>query len=268
MIQERSFDGISRRSARVVVLVLVISWLTGCVRAPRVELPGSRQDPEVSAQVCRVMTKDRSSSGALRAMVEATVQVGSHESVSFRYGIVHKEPSMMRIDVLPLEGAYTLGLFTLKDGTARFIDTQERTYAEESSADTLLEHFLGLRGLSPRVVLALLERQVPELACERVAVFVNQKNSVILDPVDHLAWTVDGVSPRLESVAILDSSNEVIEARASITSSPSGYPTIGIMVYAPTSASAHLLIKKMTPNPEVPDRIFEVPIPSGYRRID
>jgi hypothetical protein len=117
-------------------------------------------------------------------------------------------------------------------------------------------------------VLALLERQVPELACERVVVFVNPKNSVILDPVDHLAWTVDGVSPRLETVAILDSSNEVIEARASIASSPSAYPTIGITVYAPTSASAHLLIKKMTPNPEVADRIFEVPIPSGYRRID
>lgn len=255
--------------ARGVMLPLFVAlWLTGCVQAPRMELPGGKQSPELSAASCRSIVNQRTASGALRAIVEATIRIRSAESVSFRYGIVHKEPAWLRIDVLPLEGSYTLGLFTLKDGVARFIDTQERTYAEDSSADALLEHFLGLRGLSPQVIIALLEQQIPALLCEQVSVFVNQNFSIILDPIRHLSWTVSRMSSRLEDVAILDSGNEIVEARASIVSSRSLYPAIAISVYKPTSASAELLVKKLTTRVEVPDRTFDIPIPPGFKRVD
>lgn len=246
--------------------VAIPFFLVGCATAPSFRPTGV-----VSAGIdtCQRIVSDRTEVSSLRALIEATLHPSRSESVSFRYGVVSKEPGLLRIDVLPLEGAYTLGMIVVRPEGATVIDTQEQKFSEATDAEDLLQRFLGLRGLTPSVIQALVTRQVPELRCEEVAVYRSANmTSTLVDTRHHVAWEIDTTSRLVQAVQLLDVDNERVEARAEIVGTAQQNPEIRFSVYVPISTSAEMAVRKLSLNPPVSDQLFHVQVPRGYQRED
>jgi hypothetical protein len=240
--------------------------VAGCATMPPFK-PSGR--PVSDSNLCGRVLTNRANVTSLRSLVEATLRPSYSESVSFRYAIASKEPEQLRIDVLPLEGAYTLGMIVVRPEGATVIDTHEQTYSQAADADELLERFLGLRGVTPAVVKALLTREVPLLQCADVTAYGSPDGAITLvDARHHVAWILEGDSKRIHAVELLDSLNEKIEARAEILGRAETTPEIHFSIYAPTQATAQMVVRKLTLQKEIPDTLFDVAIPSGYRRVE
>jgi hypothetical protein len=76
------------------------------------------------ANVCQDLVKRSRAVNSLSALVEATVS-RSGESASLRYAVLSRNPDRLRIDMLPTEGALTLGILTAREGRAVLLDAQE-----------------------------------------------------------------------------------------------------------------------------------------------
>jgi hypothetical protein len=258
----------SRRFGRVssvfMGLVTMPLMLVGCATAPMFKPTGVAS---AGIEACQRIVAGRTELSSIRALIEATLHPSRSESVSFRYGVVSKEPGRLRIDVLPLEGAYTLGMIVVRPGGATVIDTQQQIYSEATDADDLLQRFLGLRGLTPSVVQALVTRQVPKLRCEEVAVYSSENSTyTLVDRRHHVAWEIDDTSGLVQAVQLLDVDNERVEARAEIRATPQQSPEIHLAVFVPVSTSADMVVRKLSLNSPVTDELFDIPIPRGYRR--
>jgi hypothetical protein len=216
--------------------------------------------------ICRSLVGKRQSVRSARALVNATVRAGS-DVASLRYAIVTKEPERMRIDLLPLEGAYTLGLLVVNRDGATLIDTTNQTFAKESDAEKLTREFVGLPGLTPEVVLALVTGQLPPLSCLSSEVFRGKDGTVMIrDRESRIVWEVASDSSMIKSAQILSQSGERVEASVTVRGGDVGFPTVDFSVFSPASASAEMIVRKLTLNKDIPDELFSVPIPSGYSR--
>jgi outer membrane lipoprotein-sorting protein len=255
------------RCGRVCMgLVATAVMLVGCATAPTFKPSGVAS---AGIEACQQVVAGRTELSSLRALIEATLHPSRTESVSFRYGVVSKQPGLLRIDVLPLEGAYTLGMIVVRPEGATVIDTQEQKYSEATEADDLLQRFLGLRGLTPSVIQALVTRQVPKLRCEEVAVYRAANTTyTFVDTRHHVAWEIDATSRLIEAVQLLDVDNERVEARAEIAVTAQQNPEIRFSVYVPISTSAEMVVRKLSLNPPVSDQLFNVQVPRGYQRDD
>lgn len=250
-------------------LLLCAIFSAGCVSMPRFHPPGAARSEADARRVCADIVAKRSPINSLRAVVEATVRSSKSESASFRYGIASKEPAKLRIDILPMEGAYTLGLIVIREAGATLIDTNNREFAEGRNADELLRRFLGLQGLSREVIVSLVAGTVPAETCGRAQLFEDSSGTAtFFDAERHIVWEVHATTGEIQGVQILNKDNQRLEARAEVSSNSTAPREIALSIFDPVSASASMIVRKVNINVTVPDGLFEVSIPSGYRRND
>lgn len=257
--------GFSPTSWKLTQLILCLSAL-GCARLPTFHPVGESVVKDEADATCRSLVARQESIRSARALVNATVRAGG-DVASLRYAIVAKEPGRMRIDLLPPEGAYTLGLLVVTRNGATLIDTTNKTFAEDSDAERLTREFVGLPGLTPEVVLALVTGRLPPLSCSSTEVFRGVDGTVMVrDSESRIVWEIGPESNSIKSAHILDQSRERIAALAHIRADDSGFRTVDFSVYSPTTASAEMLVRKLTINKDIPDELFSVAVPSGYSR--
>ena len=258
-------QGGSRTLGRLLPLTLC-AFVVGCARLPTFHPIGEAALEADAQNICRSLVARRQSVRSARALVSATVRAGS-DVASLRYAIVAKEPGRMRIDLLPLEGAYTLGLLVVTRDGATLIDTTNHTFAKELDAEKLTREFVGLPGLTPEVVLALVTGQLPALSCSSSEVFTGRDGAVMIrDRKSRIVWEVAPDSSRIKSAHILSQSGERIEALVGIRDGEVGFPTVDFSVFSPATASAEMIVRKLTINKEISDDLFNVAVPSGYSR--
>jgi hypothetical protein len=216
--------------------------------------------------ICRSLVARRQPIRSARALVHAAVRAGN-DVASLRYAIVAKEPGRMRIDLLPLEGAYTLGLLVVSRDEATLIDATNQTFAKERDAERLTREFVGLPGLTPEVVVALVTGQLPPLSCQSAEVFKGSDGAVMVrDRESRIVWEVSSSSNAIKSAHILNRSGERVEASVRVEIASNGLSTVDFSVFSPTTASAEMVVRKLTTNKDIPDELFNVAVPSGYSR--
>lgn len=248
------------------VALLVCVCVAGCARLPVFRPSGEPQTHQDANRICQSLANRAEPVRSARALVYATVRSGS-EAVSLRYAVVTKEPNKMRIDLLPLEGAYTLGLLVVGADGATVIDTTNRTFSADKNAEKLTREFVGLPGLTPEAVLALLTGRLPPLSCSAPQVFKgNDGVMMIRDGASRIVWEVDQDSAAIIGAQMLHPSGENIEAQAEIRVGDGGLPLVLFSVYSPAAATAEMVVRKLTLNREIPDDLFKVAVPAGYSR--
>lgn len=258
-------DGFWGTAHKTFQLILCVSVL-GCARLPSFHPIGEAAIESDAQAVCRSLVARRESVRSARALVNATVRAGS-DVASLRYAIVAKEPGRMRIDLLPPEGAYTLGLLVVNRDGATLIDTTNKTFAQESDAELLTRDFVGLPGLTPDVVVALVTGRIPPLSCRSAVVFKGSDGAVMVrDRESRIVWEVAPGSNTIKSAHILNQSGERVEALVHVRMGDAGFPTVDFSVFSPATASAEMIVRKLTINKEIPDELFSVAVPSGYAR--
>jgi hypothetical protein len=247
---------------RLVVIAVVSLGLSACVRAPRFT-PGAALAPDDSQALCSALNASREHLLSFRTMLDATVEGTGGDSVSFRYAIVGKSNEKLRIDILPHEGAYTLALITVQGNKALFLDPQAKRVIEGCSVKEVLEKFLGLQGMTPAAVQALVLGRPPVLECGRIAAHRPAEGGVVfVDLVEQVAWEVDEGAGTLRKAHFLDSQGATVTAVA--VREEAGM--IVVSVYKPVGATAEMRIVKLIKNPDVADSTFDVAVPSVYER--
>jgi hypothetical protein len=260
---ERAGDRIRRISS--VFFALTVACVAGCARVPRFSPGGMLQDAVESGALCTAFQARVSDSGAFRALLDSSLAT-SDESYSFRYALVGRGSKDLRIDLLPREGAYTLGLLTVRGDKALMIDSQAKRYASECEPNALFERFFGLQGITPDLVRALLLGRIPALACEDVTVFRTDTGRLqFLDLRTHRVWEVDEPLGLVRGVQILNSSHSNVYAVAERVRTPGG-DAIAISIFKPVKASAEMQITKLILNPSLAEGLFGVMPPAGYER--
>lgn len=260
----------SERVARVwrqAPLMLVACFvLSGCFR-PAFQPQGAPLAGSESLALCSKLTRLHAPPESMRALADATISHGSDEA-SFRYVIIAKEPSSFRVDVLPINGAFTLGLLTARDGRAVWINTQERSYAEATDERSLLAEYLGLRGVSREIAVALVTGTLPRLSCASVEAYRQSDGTIeLLDRDAHVAWSIDAVSGELRGAQLLDQGSRYREVSASLRQKEDGAGrSLVLDIFEPVTAKVSIELVKIVLNPHLDDRLFTVNVPSTYTR--
>ena len=217
--------------------------------------------------LCEEVNSARPSIAAFRSLAESTVTSG-RQSISFRYVIVGREPDKMRIDLLPTEGAFTLGILVSDGEHIRVINSQEKTYQESTNKAALLEEFLGIRGASPSLVQALVTGVPPQFDCDAVTVYEEPNGSrVVVDTRDRVAWTIRRDTGKLTGFHVLSPDDDSAVAEGALYYAGGKSPSsMSLSVFEPHEAHAVLLFKKIILDPIIADEVFAVEIPASYAR--
>lgn len=242
--------------------------LSGCFGVPRFSPTSEPLSVLDSRARCEEVMQRRQPASSMRALVNAELVRGD-ESGQFRYAIVSRDSTSIRVDLLPPEGAITLAILVVHDGVTTLVNAQEKTFAAGNDESELVERFFGISGVTKDVVLGLLSGVVPELFCDEVTVYDSGENSyVLLEGGKHIAWNVNR-SGIVRSVDILDTQNSAVHLRAKLTAlSSDGLPTISLDLYKPYELKGSMVATTLTLNQPVQDRLFDIPVPANYRQVD
>lgn len=244
---------------------LLIGYLTGCASAPHFD-PGAMLEPLRGEEVCRSLNQARAPIASFRSLLDTTVVGPDGESVSFRYAAIGKGHDLMRIDVLPREGAYTLALITINKDEALVIDTQAKKVIEGCSPAEVLEKTLGVPGISPTTVRALIVGELPSLDCRSVKTYqANPETLLLVDREGSVAWEVASSSQELVGARLLTESGEEIVAQVDRVRTGDQI-SLSFKIYKPLKASAELQMVKFSINRDLADELFTVSVPAGYSR--
>lgn len=256
------------RVFRGATLMTLVSLMAGCFR-PSFEPEGAAVSPGSSRQLCAELNSKRKPVESVRVLADATIS-SIAERASFRYVVVSKEPGSFRVDVLPVNGAFTLGLLVSHDGRALWLNSQEQTYSEDRDERRLVAEYLGLRGVSRETAVALMTGSLPMLSCADVTVYeVGGGDKMIVDQKAHVAWRVRGVSTEIVSARVLDPRGDVVEMEASVGAVEGNAPrTLALEIFSPARARVDLSLTKVVLNPPLSERLFEVKPPSNYTLVD
>lgn len=254
---------------RHVASVLVVSLLAGCFR-PSFEPVGTSVESDAARHACEEVNSKQKPITSLRVLADATVSSDS-ERATFRYVVLSKEPSSFRVDVLPVNGALTLGLLVAHQGKAVWLDTQEKTYAESADEGSLVAEYLGLKGVSRKTAVALLTGTLPPLSCSSVRLYqLPDGDRLFVDDKARAAWRVKGNSSSPVSLQVLDESGDgvVMEATFGAGQDGSGNSGVTLEVFSPARARVELALARVVYDPPLGDQLFEVRPPRDYARVD
>lgn len=256
------------RVFRDAMLATVVSLLAGCFR-PSFEPEGAVLPQDSSQRLCADLNTQRKPVESVRVLADATISSVA-ERASFRYVVVSKEPSSFRVDVLPLNGAFTLGLLVSHDGKALWLNSQERTYAEDRDERRLVAEYLGLRGVSRETAVALMTGLLPKLSCSEITVYAGGNgDKILVDQRAQVAWRVRGNSSEIVSARMLDPKGDLVEMEASVGAANANAPrSVALEIFSPARAHVDLSLTKVVINPTLSDRLFEVTPPSNYTLVD
>ena len=121
---------------------LCLIFAAGCSVAPAFQPEATPLTYEESMAHCEQLNQERPAIESLRSLAESTIS-HSGDSISFRYVIVTREPKDLRIDLLPMEGAFTLGLLVTQGEQILLLNTQDKTYLETEDRAAVLERELS-----------------------------------------------------------------------------------------------------------------------------
>ena len=261
----RSLRMLRQRSWALSMPLLFSTLLTGCFTAPRFSPSGILQDAAESRRRCEWAQSQSPSAESFRALLDATLVDPRGDTHSFRYAVVSRETGDLRVDLLPQEGAYTLGLLVVRGGEALCIDPNSKRFVQGCDPDQVFEKFFGLKGMTPDIVRALITARMPKISCDAVHTYENLVGSVqIVESSPPRAWTLDAVTGSVRQVAVLDERGASVLAHAEIVQG-AGY-SIVIKIFKPVQAHATLNVARFVRNPRIADTLFVVPIPADYER--
>lgn len=246
------------------LLLMALVCVAGCFR-PTFEPQGALLPPQEASVVCQKIASQGQRIESLRVLADATISHGS-EKLAFRYVVLSKELSKFRIDVLPPQGAFTLGLLVADEHGAVWMNPQEKTFVRASDERTLVGEYLGLPGISRGTAVALMSGVLPPSVCADVRLFEMQnKDLLFVDDTSHTAWRVEGRTPKLRELQILDSDGTSVDVRATYEAFISARPSrINLDVFSPATAQVSLAIIKSVINPSLNEQLFSVEPPAGY----
>ncbi|MBX7144553.1 MAG: DUF4292 domain-containing protein [Oligoflexia bacterium] len=193
-----------------------------------------------------------------------------HEVLGFRYALVFQGNSRVRLETLPVNGAYALALLAYNNGQVMLLDTQAKTFAESSDTRAAIVRALHVP-LDIGDLLHVVSGRLP-LSLRKADVTGGQRGEgLLLVAADGLTRAeVDTVASRLRAIQFIDQFRD--------------YPALEVQfgeftdlqqASIPRHVTFHLLSDDATLELELvgsnleatpKDGLFQVQIPADYSR--
>ena len=253
---------------RMVLVTTALTLFTGCFSAPRFTPEGGLYSDDAAARFCtEIKASEQVQPVSFRALVVTTVSDGDEVAGSFRYAIASENKQNARIDILPPEGAFTLGIFVVRDGKASFIDVSNKRYRTDCQPEDVYREFFQVEGVSPGILRSLLLGTTDIVSCKNVQVFFsdNQHTATLVDTERHIAWTIDPDEGVVEAIEILNDDNDRVLIRAKRFNS-SALPNVLMSVFEPVGLTVEMDTVKLSKGVDIPSGIFSVHIPRAYKQ--
>ena len=196
--------------------------------------------------------------------------ISSQGSFSQRYVVLLKRPEQIKLDILPVNGAYTIASFSVKDGISTFVSPPERYALVTKDFASVIDSALGFY-LHPKDLMGILLGSVESTSSEEFmtqAKFYKDSDYSWLVYSDLEYWMFDGKTKDLAFVHLRNPDNWnvkfEVEYNDYIDQGGARIPK-NILIKIPDEET--IIEAKLTSagvNLEIPDDKFRVNIPIDF----
>lgn len=108
---------------------------------------------------------------------------------AFRYAVVFEQPQRLRVEILPNQGFYSLGLFVAEQQNALFIDPSEKKVAISNNPRKLLRRYFALP-FAPEEIALILTGRVPMdvLSNSKTGWYDSRKDTAVIRSADETQY--------------------------------------------------------------------------------
>lgn len=253
-------------------LLLTSSGILGC----RVSPPPPRWQPDdlpvAAAEAARLRALVLAASDQIisfRGLFGLHIRRGD-EHAAFRQAIVFVRPDRLRIEALPPTGAVSLHLLVANRGTVVSLDPTVKEAAVGPSSTAVFRRFLNLPFREGEIMALVAGRVEPGTLDDSSDVRCGQAECTIARANGRHVWRVDRTSGEIRSVRLSDP----LQGKARVEVLYTAYADVG-GVRIPSALTfrlpndgvdLELTYRTGSVNTPIPDRLFELTIPSDYTR--
>ena len=263
---------------KFIILSLIISFC-GCSTSTNYFLPKKDLIGELESLVYKKNLIESSQSIQNIKAIARTQLVTSYGKDSFRYVIALRHPKDIRIEIMPVNTAYTLAQFTSYNGKAYFIDSTEKKVYEGSSAEDFLKLFLKLP-VQDSDLLPLFAGKIPTRFFEEEKLnfySTSQMNSIVIESANSLySWKVDKNTFNVEELVIKEpfKKEAVVIARYTdeleVVGSKSKHIIPQKINLTLPKDNIELVMSVNSPkiNTKIEDDLYKVKMPDGFEVVE
>lgn len=210
------------------------------------------------------VTQKRAAIHDIQVLVRVRLSAGEDRS-SFRYAVVYRRPSALRIEVFPLNGFYTVSLLgVLENSLVSLLPAEQQAYTGKPSRD-VFSKVLGLPLTVEEIAGLLLAEPLHVEGTFNGVVEGERRRYLSADSKTYFETETGSDDIRL--IKLFDNDKKII-AEATYQD----YRNVGdvilphqiSLVLAETGITAELRIQKIDANKNPSDSLFVVAIPEGF----
>lgn len=245
--------------------------LSGCALLVGIEHPtiqGNLVTAEKRPALIQRLTEGSRLPVTVKTLIRATVKHGK-SSETFRYSLVFASPHSIRVDVFPINSAFTLQRLTATNGKAALIDLTSKEALSGSTEETFSKSFLQVPA-SEQEVAALLLGRLPQryLEDKKLEIYESSTSITGLKSGGEMYWRMKADTLAMEEVQVRDA----ISGRLLVVATygdliPCGSVQLPgqVEVKIPAEETTFLFIHNRPEcgTPLSPDK-FDLSVPRGY----
>ena len=260
---------------------LALRWLGGvlfgCAIAgcsvqrpvPVWELDDVVVDAAESAQLRARIAQRADDVTSFRGLFQVDVRRGD-DRAAFRQAVVFIRPDRLRIEALPSQGALTLNLFVSNRGSVVSLEPAEKKAFEGPASTAIFRRFLKLP-FREGEIMALVTGRVEVGRLDALSeVRCGPRECSVVSAEERYRYRVDRPTGEIRSVRIRDP----LQGKARIEVRYSDYAAVGAvripraiaLVLPNDGIEIDMTGQMLAINQPIPDRLFEVAIPTDYTR--
>lgn len=261
-----------RSSAAALMLLIVLTIpLSGCAVLLGIEHPtieGRLVEGQKRQTLVQRLAEGSRLPGTVKAMTRATVKRGK-SSETFRYSLVFASPESIRVDVFPINSAFTLQRLTAANGKASLIDLSSKEALSGGTEETFRKSFLQVPATEQEVAALLLGR-LPQRYLEDKRLEIYEGSTVItgLKGSGEMYWRMSADTLAMQEVQVRDK----ISGRLLVVATYGGLIACGahqipghVEVKIPADRTTFVFTHhKPECGAPVRSDIFDLTIPRGY----
>lgn len=251
-------------SRMTIVVPFLVIMFCGCFTiTPPVRISGTLIEGVERRNLIKPLRERVESIGTIRGLLRASV-TRNDERYRYRYAFAFKRPDNLRLDVLPLNSAYPLGIFVASTENQVLLEVPKKKAVKSRGYGNLLEQVTGLPLPGKDFPWLLLGLFPPTTDFE---LYRDDTGLILLSDNRRYMATYAGAPLRMQLLEIRDPFQEQLHAviRYEYVDEKAEFPGKLIMTFPQHSAEGEIRYTSFDINVALAESLFEIDIPKDYK---
>jgi hypothetical protein len=250
---------------------VLVSGCTANLKAPfSLAAIGTRLSGVDSQEICRRISAVTDEIESLRLLFEVEAR-RFEEGSQFRLALVETHWDHVRVDSLPMQSSYTLGIVVSTPREAFALDVQKKEYVRSSSDRAVVERVWPGFSVSRAELLAILTGRMQSGTCRNSIVLLGKEEGegyLLSELSSESLWEV-GTDLTIRRAVIKGDRSPAFPLYVTLDRENASDPfPSSIRITSPsTNVTVTLLVRRVKINEPVREETFQPVIPSDYRPV-